>query len=220
VPAQPGALALLAAADVPVAAPRANRFTRVSPTTAEHVARGLGTAVDLILDGGATPYGIESTVVDLTAEPAVLLRPGVISQRELESVLGPVTEAAGPGVAAPAADAPAASPGMMVRHYSPDAELVVYADAGEAEAATRRGRDHGWRIGAVVMRRTPRDADEVVALPLDSRGYARLFYAALHTLDEAGCGLVLVEAPPDTAAWAGIRDRLRRAATGSGQSGE
>ncbi|HSJ08004.1 MAG TPA: L-threonylcarbamoyladenylate synthase [Longimicrobiales bacterium] len=215
VPAHPVALALLRAAGVPVAAPSANRFTRISPTTAGHVARGLGDAVDLILDGGATPYGIESTVIDLTTDPATVLRPGVIGVHELEPVLGPITEAPDPEAAAPESEAPRPSPGMTVRHYSPDAELVVYADPETARAAGARAREAGSRIGAVVIRRAPPDADEIVALPTDSQGYARLFYAALHTLDEAGCGLVLVEQVPDTPAWAGVRDRLERAAAGS-----
>jgi L-threonylcarbamoyladenylate synthase len=216
VPAHPVALALLVAAGVPVAAPSANRFTRISPTTAGHVARGLGQAVDLILDGGATPYGIESTVLDLTTDPATVLRPGVIGVHELEPVLGPIAEAPGPDMAAPESEAPRPSPGMVARHYSPDAELVVYGDPETARAAGARVRKAGGRIGAVVVRRAPPDADEVVALPSDSRGYARLFYAALHTLDEAGCGLVLVEQVPDTPAWAGVRDRLERAAAGGG----
>jgi L-threonylcarbamoyladenylate synthase len=215
VPAHPVALALLIAAGVPVAAPSANRFTRISPTTAGHVGRGLGDAVDLILDGGATPYGIESTVVDLTTDPATILRPGVIGIHELEPVLGRVVEAPGAHArTAPESEAPRTSPGMVARHYSPDAELVVYGDPETARAAGARAREAGARIGAVVFRRAPPDADEVVALPSDSRGYARLFYAALHTLDEAGFGLVLVEQVPDTPAWAGVRDRLERAAAG------
>lgn len=215
VPAHPVALALLGAAGVPVAAPSANRFTRISPTTAGHVARGLGDAVDLILDGGATPYGIESTVIDLTTDPARILRPGVIGIHELEPVLGRVVETpVASERTAPESEAPRPAPGMVARHYSPDAELVVYADPETARAAGARAREAGGRIGAVVIRRAPPDADEIVALPSDSRGYARLFYAALHTLDEAGCGLVLVEQVPDSPAWAGVRDRLERAAAG------
>lgn len=210
VPSHPVALALLAAADVPIAAPSANRFTRVSPTTAAHVARGLGERVDLILDGGATPFGIESTVLDLTTDPPSLLRPGVITLAELEAVLGAITPAA--VVGAPDRETPLRSPGMLERHYSPDAELVVVADAAAAAAAAARARADGRRVGAVVMRDLPAEADQVVALPADARGYARLFYAALHTLDEAGCDVVLVEAVPEADEWHGVRDRLRRAA--------
>jgi L-threonylcarbamoyladenylate synthase len=215
VPAHPVALALLRAARLPVAAPSANRFTRVSPTTAAHVARGLGSRVDLILDGGATPHGIESTVVDVSGSRPVLLRPGAIGADELEPVLGTLDRPAAadlrrdPGSARP-------SPGMAERHYSPAARVIVYADPAAARASVDavRHRTSAARVGAIVIGPLPGvETDETVALPADARGYARLFYAALHALDEGGCEVILVEAVPESAAWEGVRDRLRRAAS-------
>jgi L-threonylcarbamoyladenylate synthase len=229
VPSHPVALALLRTAAVPVAAPSANRFTRVSPTTAAHVARGLGDRVDLILDGGATPYGIESTVIDVTGRQAALLRHGAIGVHELEPVLGPLLDrvrgapaarAGSASMAGSAAPAARPSPGMLDRHYAPDAELVVYPDAPTARAAVAavRQRMESVRVGAVVL--SPLEGvepDETVALPADARGYARLFYAALHTLEEAGCRLILVEQVPAGAEWESVRDRLRRSAAGGAQ---
>jgi L-threonylcarbamoyladenylate synthase len=211
VPAHPVALALIRACGVPIAAPSANLFTRVSPTTAEHVTRALGDRADLILDGGATPYGIESTVLDLTGQRPRLLRPGAIALDELEAVLGPIDAATLAG--SPADDGlPRPAPGMVDRHYAPAARLLVFDDAGAARELAAEARADGRRIGALIMHALGDVADEVIALPADPGGYARLFYASLHTLDDAGCGLVLVEQVPATAAWAAIRDRIRRAA--------
>jgi L-threonylcarbamoyladenylate synthase len=209
VPSHPVALALLRAAGLPVAAPSANLFTRISPTTAEHVARGLAGGADLILDGGATPYGIESTVLDLTGATPRVLRPGVIDAEELERVLGPISTASipdrGAGEALP-------SPGMLSRHYSPDAEVVVFADRAEGAALAERARADRRRVGALLLHPLPAELDEVVAMPTEAHGYARLLYASLHTLDDAGCDLILVEQVPAALNWAGVRDRLRRAA--------
>jgi L-threonylcarbamoyladenylate synthase len=208
VPSHPVALALLRAAGVPIAAPSANRFTRVSPTTAEHVARGLGDRVDLILDGGATPYGIESTVLDFSGDQPRVLRPGVIDTEELERVLGPVAAAQPPLAAGQARP----SPGMLERHYSPDAEVVVFSDPAVALDRAALARRQGLRTGALLMHPLGAALDEVIAMPGDAHGYARLLYASLHTLDDARCGLILIEQVPDSPSWAGVRDRLRRAA--------
>jgi L-threonylcarbamoyladenylate synthase len=208
VPAHPAALALLRAAGVPIAAPSANRFTRVSPTSAAHVQRGLGVAVDLILDGGVTPWGIESTVVDLSGATPRLLRHGAVSLDELRAALGPVedaTQQAGDEAALP-------SPGMLDRHYSPAAEVRVFRSVDEAAQRVAEEAARGRRVGALLLRASLPALHEVVALPDDARGYARLLYASLHALDEAGCDVILVEDVPDTAAWAAVRDRLRRAA--------
>ena len=212
VPAHPVALALLRAAGLPVAAPSANRFTELSPTTAGHVAKGLGDRVGLILDGGPTSVGIESTVVDLTGERAVLLRPGLISLRDLEPVLGAVDVAARD----PMGDAPRASPGMVDRHYAPRAELRLAASraalAREAAALEQAGR-----VVGVIVRGGDGlpDVRHRLVLPDEPAGFARGLYAALHALDDAGCDTVLVEQVPDDAAWLGMRDRLARAAKAS-----
>ncbi|MGZ8376556.1 MAG: L-threonylcarbamoyladenylate synthase [Gemmatirosa sp.] len=211
VPSHPVALALLRAAAQPIAAPSANRFTELSPTTARHVEKALGDRVDLILDGGPTSVGIESTVVDLTGDVPVLLRPGTVSVDAIAAVLG--TMPARP--AAIAGDAPRPAPGMVERHYAPRATVWLF-DAHErgAIAARLRREAGGATVGALLL--APWDdepaPDHPVRMPTEPAAYARRLYAALHELDDAGCAIALVERPPDTPAWHGVRDRLTRAA--------
>lgn len=210
VPAHPVARALLEAAGLPVAAPSANRSTEVSPTTAAHVEKSLGDRVELILDGGPTPVGIESTVVSLTGDAPLVLRPGTVSVDELRAVV--------PGVALAEAraerDAPRLSPGMLDRHYAPRGEVRLF----RAEERARVQDDvylaalGGREVGAVVFTALQAPVARQVALPPDPTEYARGLYAALHALDDAGCDLILVEGVPEGAAWDGVRDRLRRAA--------
>ncbi|MFL5521146.1 MAG: L-threonylcarbamoyladenylate synthase [Gemmatimonadales bacterium] len=206
VPAHPVALALLAAAQIPVAAPSANRSTELSPTSAEHVARALGDRVDVLLDGGETTLGIESTVLDLTGERPVLLRPGLLTREELELVVGPIDLPAQQAEG----DAPRRAPGQLERHYAPRAELAVVPSAELLESV---GRATGPLVG--VLPRTvhvgPRDGLVVIRMPASPRLYAHRLYAALHELDEQGCRRVLVEAVPAEATWEGVRDRLARA---------
>jgi L-threonylcarbamoyladenylate synthase len=185
-PAHPVALELIRAAGVPVAAPSANRFTELSPTTAAHVRKSLGKAVDYVLDGGPTTVGIESTVLSLAGERPVLLRPGVIPLPEIEALIGKVEVAAGTPQGAHL------SPGMHLRHYRPRTPLYLLA-AGDAEPA---GRGAWLRIGAA-----------------GPRAYAAALYDTLHRLDEEGLDWIAVERPPDAPEWAGVLDRLRRAAT-------
>jgi L-threonylcarbamoyladenylate synthase len=211
VPAHPVAHALLLAADVPVAAPSANRSTEISPSSAEHVAKSLGDRVDLILDGGPTPVGIESTVVSLLERVPVLLRPGTISLDQLRAVVGDVSTVQ----PRTAADEARLSPGMLDRHYAPRGRVVI-AGAGELAAALAAAQQAGARPGGIVYSDAAsgmlsRDT-EVRRLPGDAAGYAAGLYAALHALDDAGCDPILVEGVPDDGAWAGVRDRLRRAA--------
>ncbi len=207
VPAHPVATALLEATGGPVAAPSANRSTTLSPTTAEHVAMGLATAQGLVLDGGPTPVGIESTVISLAGNPT-LLRPGAVTAREIEEIVGPLRRPDrpdhAPGDAAP-------SPGLMHRHYAPSARLVVFTDPDQARAGIRRSALEGRPTGALL--RDPLDApiDHALPMPADPREYARLLYAALHALDRAGAREIWIEAAPDGEAWDAVRDRLRRA---------
>jgi L-threonylcarbamoyladenylate synthase len=192
VPANPVALALLAHAGVPIAAPSANRFTELSPTTAEHVRKSLGNAVDLILDGGPTSVGIESTVLSLAGPVPVLLRPGMISKEQMEALIGPIelggaaTEAAHP------------SPGMHRKHYSPRTPLVLTRPPA--------GR------GAYLWLARQSEAAQSIHMPADPTQYAALLYEMLHRLDEEHLDWIAVELPPDEPEWAGIRDRLQRAA--------
>ncbi|HET6681425.1 MAG TPA: L-threonylcarbamoyladenylate synthase [Gemmatimonadaceae bacterium] len=211
VPAHPVALALLKAAALPIAAPSANRFTEVSPTTAAHVAQSLGDGVDMLIDGGPTRVGIESTVVDLSGHAPTILRPGMISREHLRAVIGvPLEEV----TADPVGDAPRPSPGMTERHYAPRAKLRLFdSDARvEAEADAAAAVKRGQRLGALVRGAFDVEGVHVERLPEDPAGYARALYAALHALDDAGCEVVWLELVPDGDEWAGVRDRLRRAA--------
>jgi L-threonylcarbamoyladenylate synthase len=204
VPDHPVAIALIRAAGVPLAAPSANRSMQVSPTRGEHVVASLGATPDLILDAGPARVGIESTVLDLTARVPTILRPGMISADDLRAVIGPVEAAA--SSAAEGAARP--SPGMMDRHYSPQARLVVVdaadleAEVGSADART------------VVLARSSLPSTAVTAwqMPYQPDEYARLLYGMLHRADAEGFERVIVEAVPAGAAWDGVRDRLRRAA--------
>lgn len=210
VPAHPVARGLLEAAGTPVAAPSANRFTALSPTTALHVEKALGDRIDLILDAGPTQVGIESTVVDLTGPEPTLLRPGSLSRSLIESVVGPLAtpiELEG--------TTPRPGPGMVERHYSPRARLRVFAP-GERDAlaeAAARASAEGLRTGALLLADAETPIAHPIRMPVDAAAYARALYATLHELDDLGCDLILVDGVPPEPEWAGIRDRLRRAAT-------
>lgn len=197
VPSHPIALELIRQSGVPIAAPSANPFSQISPTTAGHVREGLGAAVDLILDGGPTEVGIESTVLSLVGRP-MLLRPGMISQREIEEVIGPVE------VATDAGEGSHPSPGMHRRHYSPTTPLVLVRCGRVPE----QGR--GAYLGFVDQPAAA--AARVVRMPLDARMYAAILYETLHILDREELDWIAAELPPEGAEWAGIADRLKRAA--------
>jgi L-threonylcarbamoyladenylate synthase len=191
VPAHPLALQLLEAAGVPIAAPSANRFTGLSPTTAAHVREAFGDAVD-ILDGGPTQVGIESTVVSLAGGKLTLLRPGMISLGDIER-------------GAAIAEAPYPSPGMHPRHYSPRTPLMLVSIPTELPD----------RLGAYVWRKHPGLTARSVRMPAKPAAYAARLYQVLHELDGEGWPWIAVESPPDTPDWAAIRDRLQRASTPS-----
>lgn len=209
-PAHPVARALIEVAELPVAAPSANRSSAVSPTTAEHVAKSLGSRVDLILDAGATQVGIESTVVDLTGERPVVLRPGPIGPGQLADVVGPLGEAApvAPGTA------PRPSPGLLDRHYAPHARVQLFpahehqAIAEQLHRAMARNQVVGGLLLSVDL-----PGQHMLRMPAEPAEYARALYAALHQLDDLGCQLVVVESVPPGIFWGGVRDRLIRAAT-------
>jgi L-threonylcarbamoyladenylate synthase len=208
VPAHPVALALLKAAGVPVAAPSANRSGDLSPTTAEHVQRSLGDRIPMILDAGPTTVGIESTVIDLSDRAPMLLRPGMVTREEIESLIGPVT-VPGPPMEA---EAPRPSPGMLERHYAPKAKVVLFSNLAEALPAAAEARARGGKIAALVRSLAVNGADILERLPEDPVAYARDLYGSLDRLDQQGPALILVQRPPATPEWAGIRDRLERAA--------
>jgi L-threonylcarbamoyladenylate synthase len=208
VPSHPVALALLEAAGIPIAAPSANRSTEVSPTTGSHVEKSLGDRVDLILDAGPTPVGIESTVVDVTVSPPVVLRPGSITLADLARVAGNVSEAS-----ASRGDEARRSPGMLDRHYAPRAKLML-ATSDRIRELVEGAQHAGRRVGAIAITAalSSRARDELLTLPNDPDGYATRLYAALHALDDAAVELIVVENPPDGPAWRAVRDRLERAA--------
>lgn len=198
-PAHPIALALIRAAGVPLAAPSANRFTQLSPTTADHVRRSLGDDVDYILDGGLCHVGIESTVLSLAKPQPVLLRPGGISRIELEAVVGPVT------TAAEVTESAHPAPGMHPRHYSPQTPLLLVTN-GEVP-------DRGNGIYLQYLHLPSRADLAVIEMPLSAAEYAAAFYDTLHTADRAGRDWIAVDLPPNTPDWEAIHDRLRRAAS-------
>jgi L-threonylcarbamoyladenylate synthase len=210
VPAHPVARALLRAAGVPVAAPSANRSGYVSPTRAEHVLRGLDGRIDLVLDAGPVPGGIESTVLDMTADLPRLLRPGLVSPAQIEAVIGPIVRPA-PTAAPPEVAVP--SPGMLSRHYAPRTPLELVDDDGRARVEALRAA--GLRVGWMAFDAPELAGTTIVAMPRDPEGYAARLYAALHALDEAGLDRIVVARPPPSEEWLAVRDRLRRAAAPS-----
>ena len=180
-----------------IAAPSANRFGRVSPTTAAHVREDLGTEVDLVLEGGPSDVGIESTIIDLSGTTPVLLRPGQISKQELESLIGTIAEKA--------ASSPRHSGGLE-RHYAPRTPArMVPAHALDKEICK------GKSVAVLAFSRPDERVDFWLRMPREPQAYAQRLYAALRELDSANCERILVEAPPDTAEWTAVRDRLKRA---------
>ncbi len=207
VPAQSVARELLDRAQIPLAAPSANASGEVSPTRAAHVAASLGEPI-WVLDGGDCEIGIESTVVDVSGRFASILRPGVISENEIEALIGPLVAPVSGGE-----EAPRPSPGMLSRHYAPRAHVHVFTSLTDAHFhAVLLGKNQ--KIGVLCFAPTRIEGAREIVLPFDPRACARRLYAALRELDEAGTGLILVEEVPDSAEWAGVRDRLRRAARG------
>ena len=204
-PAHPLARELLHRFGGGVAAPSANRFGRISPTSAQHVRDEFGDAVPLVLDGGDSDVGIESTIVDLSGETPRILRPGGISRAQIEQVIGEVAMGGH-------AHSPRAS-GTLEAHYAPRTPMLLLArDALEREADQQRA--FGKRVGLLCIGALPEGGDGL-ALPGDARAYAHGLYAALRELDRRSDNLLLVERPPEAEAWLAVHDRLRRAAAGA-----
>lgn len=190
-----------------VSAPSANKFGRVSPTTAQHVAAEFGDAL-LVLDGGACEVGIESTIVDCTRGVPVLLRPGAITRDDIERACGtrPLSKEELP------AQTPRAS-GTLLAHYAPNAKVRLM-DAGQLQSALDLLGPEGRHI-AVYHRSPLRSASRAIhlrAMPNDALATARELFGTLRDFDELGAQLIWIETPPDSADWEGVRDRLQRAA--------
>jgi len=199
VPSHPVAQALLREFGAGVAAPSANMFSRPSATSAAHVRQDLAAHAELVLDGGASEIGIESTILDFSAGRPVLLRPGHISAPELETLLGTKVEAKG-------ASAPRHSGGLE-RHYAPRTpSRLVPAHALDAEIAKR-----GEKVAVLAFSRPDERVDFWIRMPREPAGYAKRLYAALRELDSAGCETILIEQPPQGSEWDAVLDRLQRA---------
>jgi len=186
VPDHPLALALIREAGVPLAAPSANRFTGLSPTTAEHVREAFGDAVP-VLDGGHCRVGIESTVVSIASGKITLLRPGMISLEDVESASAPASDTAHP------------APGMHERHYSPRTPLVL-SNIPDA-------------LGAYLWIAHPANTARSIQMPTTPEPYAAQLYSILHELDLEAWPVISVEPPPNTVEWAAVLDRLQRASS-------
>lgn len=203
-PAHPVALALIRESQMPLAAPSANRSSELSPTTAEHVWKGLEGRIDLILDAGPTQSGIESTVLDLTSNPPTLLRPGPIAVAEIEAVIGPIHI----GRTIPR-NGPLPSPGLMERHYAPKTPLELFASRAELEERANSLVASGQTIKKVLLSGVDQAA---IVMPTNHDQYAARLFAELHSLDSLRLNRILVEMPPETDVWLAVRDRLTRAA--------
>ena len=204
IPAHPGALALIAAAGCPIAAPSANRSEAISPTQAEHVAGGLGAWVDdlLILDGGACQVGIESTVVDVTGESAVILRLGDVSEADIAEVVAVAEKLDVSGAG------PARSPGQALRHYAPHCPVDVLPSGVQPDPGVMSAPD----VWTFWIGENPPVGERVVLLGEQPKVVAAKLYACLHQADDAGAKRIVIAGLPNGAEWAAVADRLCRAA--------
>ena len=212
-PSHPFIQAVIRECGFPLAAPSANLSNQISPTNAGHVCAQLGGKISLIVDGGQSQVGIESTVLDLTVSPPRILRPGMIHAESLAAVSG---EVQGSKSNVQSRDAKLRSPGMLEKHYSPKAKLLVLNWRDDAELQSQIGN---WKLDigncfVIAHTKIPAgfNAANVSVIPHDAEAFARALYAELHRCDAAGAKLIVVEAPPETPEWTGIADRLRRAA--------
>jgi L-threonylcarbamoyladenylate synthase len=208
VPDHAVARSLLRSFGRPVAAPSANRSLGVSPTRAEHVMKDLDGRVDLVLDAGPTPLGIESTVLDMTSDPPRLLRPGAISAGQIVQVLG--TDVLIPSAPAPAEDSALSSPGRMEVHYAPRTEITLI----DAEQITTLHLPKGQRFGLIVTGHDVPPGAGSLAARVDWQDpvlAARELYETLHAWDELSLAGIYVVLPPPDDAWRAVRDRLWRA---------
>lgn len=212
-PSHPVAMALLKAVAVPVAAPSANRFGRVSPTRAAHVLAELGDRIPYILDGDVPEVGIESTIVSLLNEQPAILRPGAITAAQIEAVLGVPVK-----THAEVSKTPNANPrvsGALEKHYSPDAKvLIVQASELSVLPVQLQTLCVGWNDEFLAQADLLRAANPtllVEALNNNPADVAKALYATLRLADELGCKQVIVEKPPANADWEAVIDRLKRA---------
>lgn len=218
-PNHPIALELIRRSGAPIAAPSANRFGHVSPTTAQHVLDDLAGRIDVVLDGGPTPIGIESTVLDLTETPPMILRPGGLVRAAIEAVIGPLRDCTAnralDGGDLPAVDEarPQPSPGLLSRHYAPRAELRVARTTAELIETRRALMSRGLSVGLLIT--DAQQADCAGLAPVFTLGYdlesvGHNLYAGLRALDSAGVDVILVSEVEAQGLGEAIADRLRR----------
>jgi L-threonylcarbamoyladenylate synthase len=210
-PGHPLIQAVIRECDFPLAAPSANPSNRVSPTNAEHVRKYFGVKIPLIVDGGQSQVGIESTVLDLTVSPPQVLRPGMIHAESLTAVVGEVSGA----VCQVSGGRTLRSPGLLPKHYAPRAKLMILSWRGDADL--RRQLD-AWHVApgtccVIAHTRIPSGLDflRVSVIPRDAVAFARAIYEELHQCDEAGAKWIVVESLPEKNEWRAIADRLKRA---------
>lgn len=211
IPNHPLALELLKTFDGGIAAPSANRFGRISPTTAQHVREELGDRVALVLDGGPCAVGIESTIVDLSRGEPVILRPGIISAEQIGLVLHQHIDATSiQGKTTPRVS------GSLDAHYAPTTPMRLVS-AGELHAHLQRALGDGRHVAVLSMQAPPSRA-HLLWLQASSKPdrYAHDLYANLRALDHASADVMLVETPPQSSEWLAVNDRLARAARGAG----
>ncbi len=215
VPNHPLALELLQAFGAGIAAPSANRFGRISPTTADHVREDLGDAVALILDGGPCTVGIESTIIDMSGPRTIVLRPGMLSAIDIGRVLGRVPMSADDPLAPPAVRNTRA-PGTLEAHYAPRTPLVLMPD-DSLPITLRNAIVQQEHVAVLATFPAPfgHPLIEWHVAPTDPAGFARDLYANLRMLDALGCTRIIVQKPVGQP-WQAIHDRLKRAAAGSG----
>jgi L-threonylcarbamoyladenylate synthase len=216
-PSHPFIRAVIRECGFPLAAPSANLSGCVSPTNAGHVRQQLGEKISLIVDGGQSQVGIESTVLDLTVSPPLVLRPGMIHTESLEAVTGNIPHPT-PIHREPAfniQDPKLKSPGLLRKHYSPKAKLFVLTWRDDADLNAQLSTLNPQPLNLHVIAHTRIPSAEhfarVSVIPHDAEAFARAIYAELHHCDKTGADLVVVEAPPELPEWSGIADRLRRA---------
>jgi L-threonylcarbamoyladenylate synthase len=210
-PGHPFIQAVIRECGFPLAAPSANSSSRVSPTNAEHVRAQLDGKIPLIVDGGQSQVGIESTVLDLTVSPPRVLRPGMIHAESLAAVCGEISN-----FKFQISNSVLRSPGLLAKHYSPKAKLLVlnWRDDADLKFQISNFKFQFSTCCIIAHTRIPSGGNfaRVSVIPRDAEAFARAIYAELHRCDEAGAEVIIVEAPPDLPEWAGIADRLRRAA--------
>jgi L-threonylcarbamoyladenylate synthase len=213
IPNHPLALELLREFAGGIAAPSANRFGRISPTTAQHVRDDLGAAVAMVLDGGPCQVGIESTIIDLSGPRTIVLRPGMLSAIDIGRVLGRVPMSPDDPLAPPAVRAS----GTLEAHYAPRTPLVLMPD-DSLPIALRNAIVQKERVAVLATHPAPFEMPQVIwrVAPADPAGFAHDLYANLRALDALGCDRIYVQKPVGQP-WQAIYDRLKRAAAGSGE---